>query len=79
MPELPELQAHAERLTDDFGGGALAKFAPCRSPRLKTATPPRPRRRSTIPCSDVGRRGKYLLLDFERGAPSWCTSCRADG
>ena len=36
MPELPELQAHAERLTRDFGGLVLAGFRPIAFTALKT-------------------------------------------
>ena len=32
MPELPEVQAHAERLTDAFAGAGLARFRRSRSP-----------------------------------------------
>ena len=28
MPELPEVQAHAERLTEQFRGAVLQKFVP---------------------------------------------------
>ena len=28
MPELPEVQAHAERIEDDFAGATLAAFPP---------------------------------------------------
>ena len=28
MPELPEVQAHAERLTRQFAGTALTRFVP---------------------------------------------------
>ena len=63
MPELPELEAHAERLDGRYAGVALTKFTPLTFTALKTATPP---------TSDahgqslvfVGRRGKHLLLDF---------------
>jgi formamidopyrimidine-DNA glycosylase len=64
MPELPELQAHAERLTDAFSGAVLAKFSPLSFTVLKTATPP-PESAVHHPLVRVGRRGKYLLLAFE--------------
>ena len=64
MPELPELQAHAERLTEAFGGDALTKFAALSFTVLKTATPP-PDAANDHPLLGVGRRGKYLLLAFE--------------
>ena len=40
MPELPEVQAHAERLTAEFGGATLAKFTPIAFHALKTVVPP---------------------------------------
>ncbi len=64
MPELPELQAHAERLTEAYGGDALAEFAPLSFTVLKTATPP-PETAIDHPLLRVGRRGKYLLLEFD--------------
>ena len=39
MPELPEVQAHAERLTEDFGGAELARFRPLAFTALKTFSP----------------------------------------
>ena len=63
MPELPEVQAHAERLTDQFRGAVLQKFVPFNFTALKTALP-RPEDAYGMPLLGVGRRGKYLLLDF---------------
>jgi len=63
VPELPEVQAHAERLTEQFRGAVLAKFVPFNFTALKTATP-RPQEAYGTPLLGVGRRGKYLLLDF---------------
>ena len=63
MPELPEVQAHAERLTVDFGGDVLSKFVPLAFHALKTAVPA-PEGALGEPLRGVGRRGKYLLLDF---------------
>ena len=63
MPEMPEIQAHAERLTAEFGGRVLAKFTPFNFTALKTALPP-PDSAYGEPLRGVGRRGKYLLLDF---------------
>jgi formamidopyrimidine-DNA glycosylase len=63
VPELPELQAHAERLGDAFGGRVLAGFRPMTFTALKTV----------IPAADdlvgrtldeVERTGKYLMLRF---------------
>ena len=64
MPELPEVQAHAERLTAQFSGVELAKFVPLTFTALKTALP-RPDAAYGLPLETVGRRGKYLLLRFE--------------
>lgn len=64
MPELPELQAHAERLTEAFAGTELARFVPLSFTVLKTAAP-RPEDAEGHPLRRVGRRGKYLLFDFE--------------
>ena len=63
MPELPEVQAHAERLTEQFRGSVLTKFVPFNFTALKTAVP-RPDEAYGTPLLGVGRRGKYLLLDF---------------
>lgn len=64
MPELPEVQAHAERLTAQFAGAVLERFTPLTFTALKTATP-RPDVAYGTPLIEVGRRGKYLLLHFE--------------
>ena len=64
MPEMPEVQAHAERLTDDFGGDELRGFRPITFTALKTYVPA-PDEAYGHPLVDVGRRGKYLLLRFE--------------
>ena len=63
MPELPEVQAHAERLTADYGGTRLARFTPLAFHALKTATPA-PDGALGVALDEVGRRGKYLLLGF---------------
>jgi formamidopyrimidine-DNA glycosylase len=64
VPELPEVQAHAERLTEQFRGAVLQKFVPFNFTALKTAVPP-PSAAYGLPLIEVGRRGKYLLLRFE--------------
>ena len=64
MPELPEEQAHVERLNDHFSGAVLNKFVPFNFTALKTATP-RPDEAYGTPLLGVTRRGKYLLLNFE--------------
>jgi formamidopyrimidine-DNA glycosylase len=63
MPELPEVQAHAERLTEQFRGAVLDRFVPFNFTALKTAVP-RPDQAYGERLRHVGRRGKYLLLDF---------------
>jgi formamidopyrimidine-DNA glycosylase len=64
VPELPELQAHAERLTAAFAGTQLAEFRPLTFTVMKTATPPYGAADGSA-LRRVGRRGKYLLLEFE--------------
>jgi formamidopyrimidine-DNA glycosylase len=63
MPELPELQAHAERLAADFAGAVLERFVPLTFTALKTVTPP-PDVAYGQALDGVGRRGKYLLPRF---------------
>jgi formamidopyrimidine-DNA glycosylase len=63
MPELPEVQAHAERLTEQYRGAVLERFVPFNFTALKTAVPP-PDAAYGNALLNVGRRGKYLLLDF---------------
>lgn len=63
MPELPEVQAHAERLTAQFAGSVLERFVPLTFTVLKTALP-RPEQAYGQALQAVGRRGKYLLLGF---------------
>jgi len=63
MPELPELQAHAERLEEDFGGHRLATFRPLTFTALKTVQPaPEVAVGQTL--LDIDRTGKYLRLRF---------------
>ena len=64
MPELPEVQAHAERLSADYTGRVLKRFQPLRFTALKTAVPP-PNTAYGQAVTGIGRRGKFLLLDFE--------------
>jgi formamidopyrimidine-DNA glycosylase len=64
VPELPEIQAHAERLTDEFAGRPLQRFVPLAFTALKTVAPD-PSNAYGQPLQRVGRRGKYLLLEFE--------------
>ena len=63
MPELPEVQAHCERLTVRFAGAVLERFEPLRFTALKTAAPD-PSQAIGQPLDAVARRGKYLLAGF---------------
>jgi formamidopyrimidine-DNA glycosylase len=65
VPELPEVQAHAERLTEQFAGHQLIKFQPFTFTALKTAVP-KPEVAYGLPLERVGRRGKYLKLQFRQ-------------
>lgn len=63
MPELPEVRAHAERLTDAYAGARLEQFRALSFTALKTFSP--------SPDDAVGNelvgvrtRGKLLVLDF---------------
>jgi formamidopyrimidine-DNA glycosylase len=64
MPELPEVRAHAERLTEDFAGATLKRFEPLSFTALKTFSPS-PDVATGHPLLGVGQRGKYLSLVFE--------------
>jgi formamidopyrimidine-DNA glycosylase len=64
VPELPEVQAHGERLTEAFQGAVLQRFTPLAFTVLKTATPG-PESAHGHALESVGRRGKHLLLRFE--------------
>ena len=55
MPELPEVQAHAERLTAAYAGSRLARFQPITFTALKTAVP---------------GAGRGLRLPARRGRPA---------
>ncbi len=64
MPEIPEIRAHAERLTAEFEGAVLEKFVPISFTALKTYAPA-PDVAYGSPLLRVGQRGKYLALVFE--------------
>jgi len=64
MPEMPEVEAHAERLERQFAGRVLEKFTPFNFTALKTAVPA-PDEAYGFALLGVGRRGKYLILRFE--------------
>jgi formamidopyrimidine-DNA glycosylase len=63
MPELPEMQALAERLEAALVGTALAGVEPLQFSALKTVVPPFDALVGRT-VGGVGRRGKYLLIDF---------------
>jgi formamidopyrimidine-DNA glycosylase len=63
MPELPELQAHAERLTTELHGRVLGGFRPLTFTALKTFQPA-PESLLGRPLDAVERVGKYLMLRF---------------
>ncbi|HNE36446.1 MAG TPA: DNA-formamidopyrimidine glycosylase family protein [Microthrixaceae bacterium] len=69
MPELPEVQAHVERLSrpvadGGFAGAILSGFTPITFTALKTALPA-PTEAVGRPLARVDRRGKFLLLHFD--------------
>ena len=63
---MPEIQALAERLDAAVGGATLEGFDLLQFSSLKTVTP-RPAELVGRALEGVGRRGKYLMLGFERG------------
>ncbi|MBA2326541.1 MAG: Fpg/Nei family DNA glycosylase [Actinobacteria bacterium] len=64
MPELPQMQALAERLEHAVGGAALEAVEPIGFSGLKTVAPP-PESLVGRTLRRTGRRGKYLILDFD--------------
>src|SRR5688572_19922142 len=64
MPELPEMQALAERLDDAVGGSVLTEISPLQFSAMKTFDPPAEHFVGRT-LEKVGRRGKYLVLDFD--------------
>ncbi len=63
MPELPEVKAHAERLTAEFGGAVVAKVRPLHFAALKTFAPD-PNDAVGQPLAAVTSRAKLLILRF---------------
>jgi len=63
VPEIPEIRAHAERLTDEFRGAKLSSFQPLSFTALKTFEP-RPEAATGRPLEEVAAYAKYLLLRF---------------
>src|SRR5579875_1043443 len=66
MPELPEMQALAERLDDALAGRRLVGADLLGFSSLKTVSPAAAELVSTA-VHAVGRRGKYLVVSFEGG------------
>jgi len=64
MPEIGEIQAHAERVKAEFSGKTLEKFRPITFYVLKTFSPD-PTTAHGEQLRDVTTRGKYLQLWFE--------------
>jgi formamidopyrimidine-DNA glycosylase len=63
MPELPEMQALAERLDAAVSGRTLVEISPLQFSAMKTFEPtPESLVGSTV--GSVGRRGKYLVFDL---------------
>lgn len=66
MPEMPEVQAHAERMTDALAGRELTKFELLNFAAIKTFDPAADAAVGHT-LVRVGRRAKYLLLEFDNG------------
>jgi formamidopyrimidine-DNA glycosylase len=64
MPELPEVQALAERIHAALAGATLVAAEPLSFSGLKTVTPP-PDVVVGKSLDSVGRRGKFMILGFE--------------
>ena len=63
MPEMPEMQALAERLETAVGGAVFEGATPISFSGLKTFSPA-PESLVGRPLGSVGRRGKFLVLEF---------------
>ncbi len=64
MPELPEVQALAERLDALLAGAAFLRAEPLQFSSLKTFAP-RPESLAGRALGGVGRRGKYLVFELD--------------
>ena len=64
MPELPEMQALAERLDSALAGGSFVEAQVIQFSSLKTFDPP-PQSLAGQELRGVGRRGKYLVFGFD--------------
>lgn len=67
MPELPEMQALAERLETAVGGATFERAVPIQFSALKTFAPP-PESLAGMTLTAVGRRGKYVLFELSGGS-----------
>jgi formamidopyrimidine-DNA glycosylase len=65
MPELPEMQALAERLDKAFAGARVERVMPLQFSALKTVAPMYDTLNGQR-LGDVGRRGKFLVMELER-------------
>ena len=63
MPELPELQALAERISQSYGGAVLRRVDAFQFSALKTVEPS-PSDLAGQTLGGVGRRGKYLIFEL---------------
>jgi formamidopyrimidine-DNA glycosylase len=68
VPEMPQMQALADRIDEWLRGATFEGFDPLGFSGLKTAVPPAEELIGRT-LSGVGRRAKYVLLDFD-GAPA---------
>jgi formamidopyrimidine-DNA glycosylase len=66
MPEMPEVQALAERLDEVFAGGRLDALDTLQFSSLKTFAP-KPADALGRTIERVSRRGKYVVLELDRG------------
>ncbi len=64
MPELPQMQALAERLDERFRGHAISAYEPHGFTGLKTVDPP-PEAILDVPVTGIDRRAKYLVWHFD--------------
>ncbi len=67
MPEFPEVQALAERLDAAVAGAPFESATPLQFSGLKTFAVP-PESLAGVRLDRVGRRGKFVLFEFEGGA-----------
>jgi formamidopyrimidine-DNA glycosylase len=63
MPELPEMQALAERLHEAVAGAPLTSISPLQFSAMKTFDPPAEAFVGRT-LQSIGRVGKYLVMDF---------------